>query len=124
MCYFNATGHPITVERPCGERFTIRPSGPVARVIDVRRVVAEEDEIPIRLIAEQEIVGLPDPSPGRIYVVSLIVARVAATQGRRDVVAPDTSLEGAIRGGGKLRGGGRVQAVRGFQQFPPAEAAA
>jgi hypothetical protein len=116
MCYYNVTAHAVTVERPCGERFTIRPSGPVARVIDIRRVIAEEDEIPIRLIEEQAIVGLPAPSPGRVYVASLIVARVAAAQGRRDVVAPDTSLEGAIRAGR-----GQVRAVRGFQQFPPAE---
>jgi hypothetical protein len=114
MCYFNVTDHAVTVERPCGERFTIRPSGPVARVIDIRRVIAEADEVPIRLIEEQEIVGLPEPSPDRIYIASLIVARVAAAQGRRDVVAPDTSMTGGIRGPR-----GRVRAVRGFQQFPP-----
>jgi len=37
-----------------------------------------------------------------------------AAHGRVDVVAPDTSLEGSIRGGK----GNRLQAVRGFQKFP------
>lgn len=111
--FFNVTDHAVTIERLCGERFTIEPSGPVARVVDHRRLVNEVDEIPVRLIEEQEIIGLPAPVPGRVYIASMMVARAAAAQGRTDVLSPDTSLEGAVRGRGN-----KVQRVRGLQMFP------
>jgi len=56
-----------------------------------------------------EIEGLPDPQPGVVYIVSMVVRQAAQAQGRTDVVSPDTSPQGAIRDEQ-----GRIIAVRGF----------
>ncbi len=114
----NVTGHAITLVRPDGTRYSLRPSSSIARVEKQRLVVAEADEWPIRYLDEVGIIGLPVPREGVLFVASGIVARVAVSLGRSDVIAPDTSRESAVRDGR-----GQVQAVRGFWAYTPAVAA-
>ena len=114
MTYFvNVTPHPIRLEI-AGNIRVISPSGSIARVNDRRRVVSVIDEIPVNYLREVEIRGLPRPKEGVIYIASSLVARFAASEGRTDVIAPDTSRFGAIRDGQ-----GRILGVRGFQTFAP-----
>lgn len=69
---------------------TIPPSGVVARV-DVTRTVAETltvdgVEVPVNATTYGAVVGLPDPEPDTMYVVSALVAQAAK---RPDVLVPD-----------------------------------
>lgn len=109
----NVTGHSITLDDQDGSKFVLRPSGANARIVDNRPIVAHADCCwPIRYLEEREIVGLPEPNEGTIYIASNLVARLAAARGRRDVVAPDVSRYSVIRDGHK-----NVLAVRGFVCF-------
>jgi len=81
----NLTHHPITIMNKKGELVTIPPSGQIARAdFDVIQV-DEIDNIPIYEIKYKNIVGLPEPKEGVIYVVSAIMKN--AVPDRRDVVA-------------------------------------
>ena len=94
------------------------PSSKISARIEQTSVVSESvNGIPVMRSVFGAIVGLPDPQPDTIYVVSLPVAQQAAMQGRNDVVSPDTNPKGgAIRyGEGPLKG--QPFAVRGFQMF-------
>lgn len=88
---------------------TFPPSGKVARVTSSKVKVREVNGIPLYKSVFGEVSGLPDPQPGTIYIVSLLVLQ--ALKGKRDdVVAPDTSPTGAVRDAN-----GRIIAVKGFQ---------
>jgi hypothetical protein len=97
-------------------RVTIPPSGVVARVHavheEVARVTIDGGDISIVSTRFGEIVGLPAPEPGVLYIASTLVAQAAARAGRRDVVAPDTGPDSVIRGPD-----GRPVAVQRFQTF-------
>jgi len=107
MKIVNLTPHAIVIQTADESRLVIESSG-VARVSTTSEQVGEIDGIPIRRVRYGEIVGLPDPQPGTIYVTSIVVAQAAAKLGRTDVLAPDTGPD-AIRDEA-----GRIVAVRGF----------
>ena len=58
-----------------------------------------------------DIIGLPEPEPLTMYVVSMPVAQRAAELGRADVYAPDTGAS-AIRSEN-----GQIKAVRGLVRY-------
>lgn len=108
MRIVNLTPHQVTVRTESGDR-VFEPSGQVARVTVSSVQTDEIDGIPVVSQTYGEIEGLPDPQPGVVYIVSMVVRQAAQAQGRTDVVSPDTSPQGAIRDEQ-----GRIIAVRGF----------
>lgn len=101
--------HEITV-RLDGRDVVIPPSGQLARVATSTREIATVDGIPIVATVFGEIVGLPEPQPGVLYLGSTLLAQAAARQGRTDVVSPDT-------GPTAIREDGQVVAVIRLQTF-------
>jgi hypothetical protein len=95
----NLTPHLIRIAR--GNDILELPSAGLARVTSTEIKVGEHDGIPLVKTKFSEVVGLPAPTPGTIFVVSAIVA---AHANRDDVVSPDT-------GGTALRKDGQVWAV-------------
>ena len=83
----NLTQHPIVIGST-----TIPPSGTVARVSTVERVVGEFNGVPVIERSFGEVVGLPEE--GTPCIVSAMVA--SAAPGRKGVFAPDTGAT-AIR---------------------------
>jgi hypothetical protein len=106
----NLTPHEIVVYQGDNVVLRVPPSGQVARVTTKEEVVGVVNGVPLVRTVYGEIQGLPDPQPGTIYIVSLLVLQ--ALQGRRsDVVAPNTSPTplGAVRDAQ-----GRIIGVRSF----------
>jgi len=108
MKIINLTPHAVVVRMEDGDR-VFEPSGTVARVAVTSTPVGEVDGIPVVAQTYGEIEDLPDPQPGVVYIVSMVVRQAAKEAGRTDVVSPDTSPAGAIRDEQ-----GRIVAVRGF----------
>jgi hypothetical protein len=104
MNYVNLTPHPITIRFDDGFEFVIPASGKVCRVSSTpgSEIPDRPDHIPVYtspIFGEVE--GLPDPSPGTIYIVSMVAA--ARCVGRADVVSPGTGPhDGAIRENGQI----------------------
>ena len=101
----NYTPHSITLAAPDGVRVTY-PSSGVARVVNdaVAILVGDVGGIPVYdapSSAGATVVGLPDPVPGVVYVVSGLCA--GFIKGRTDVVSPGTGpADGAIREAGQI----------------------
>lgn len=95
----------------------LEPSGKIARINQTSVTDTPINGIPTTRTVFGDIVDLPEPAHDTVFVVSLPVAQIAAQQGRRDVVSPDTSPKGgAVRyTEGSLKG--QIFAVRGFQRF-------
>lgn len=108
----NLTAHPITVQRTDGTVLHLMPTGHIARIRSQQRAPVYVRDVPIRVVDEVRIVGLPRPREGTLFVASAIVAQAAAAQGRCDVCAPDIYEYGLPR-----RKDGRVAVVRGFRMF-------
>lgn len=89
----NLTPHPLVFETKDG-KLTIPPCGDVARISVNISKIGEIDGIPLVETYHKEIVNLPEPEPGVVYVVSQLVAQ---RTNRDDVFAPDTSIDSAIR---------------------------
>lgn len=68
--------------------------------------LGEIDGVPIYHVVYEDVINLPDPMLGTIYVVSAIVAQ--AVKNRDDVFAPDTGAT-ALR-----NSNGQIHAVRGL----------
>jgi len=103
------TPHEITIFDEKGQvKLKIPPSGRVARVKSRQVKVGEVNGIPVYKTEFTDIENLPDPQPNTIYIVSLLVLQ--ACPHRRDLVAPDTSPQGAVRDPE-----GRIIGTRGFQ---------
>lgn len=101
MNLINLTPHDLTVYLADGTTLTIPPSGMVARVAQEYVSVGDLDlggGLAVPLVATQygAIQGLPDPVDGVFYITSALVAQAAWSQGRKDVLAPDTGA-GAVR---------------------------
>lgn len=83
----NLTPHPITLVGENGT-LTIQPSGQVARLAVTREtlapVVIDGVVLPVSRPTLGEIVGLPEPKAGVLYVVSALVAQQAK---QKDVVS-------------------------------------
>lgn len=83
----NLTPHPITLVGENGT-LTIQPSGQVARLAVTREMLApiviDGVVLPVSRPTFGEIVGLPEPEAGVLFVVSALVAEQAK---RQDVVS-------------------------------------
>jgi len=93
----NLTPHALNIQGE-GEKFvSLPPSGEVARVSvsynDSATIELDEVKIPVRIPVYGEIVGLPDPVPGNLYIVSGMVK--AAVPGRDDVLSPGELIRAA-----------------------------
>jgi len=137
----NLTPHEITIVGEDGEvKTVIPPSGKVARVKTVQEKVDEINGIPIVRTKFGAVEGVPAPTicsncsnnslyggscqctagglpsdckdfePIEVYIVSTLVAQ--AIGGRKDIVAPDTSPQSAVRDEQ-----GRIVAVKRFQRW-------
>ena len=95
---------------------TIPPSGDVALVQVSSSVLTTLDvdglHIPVRQSSYGAVNGLPDPQPGIVFLVSLLVqqALLAAGVQRGDVMGPDT-------GPSAIRVNGQVSAVVALQKI-------
>lgn len=90
MKFVNLTPHTITIFDLYVEKITL-PSEGVARVETTEREMDTIDNIPIvSAPIPGPVVGLPEPSDGVAYIVSLMVLQHPAVRGRTDVYAPAT----------------------------------
>jgi len=105
----NLTPHEVTIYDENGNvKLRIPPSGQVARVKSRQVKIGEINGIPVFKTEFYDIEGLPDPQPDTVYIVSLLVLQ--ACRDRKDLVAPDTSPQGAVRDSE-----GKIIGTRGFQ---------
>jgi hypothetical protein len=107
MRLVNLTPHPVNLL--LGERtITVPPEGIVARVReeilpDTGIVLDDGVEVPVVRKVLREVVGLPEPSEGVFFIVSLAVAQAARE--REDLLVPDDFVrdeEGRITGARRL----------------------
>ena len=90
MKFVNLTPHTITIYDLYCNKITL-PSEGVARVETTEREMDTIDNIPIVAAPiPGPVVGLPEPSDGVAYIVSLMVLQHPAVRGRTDVYAPAT----------------------------------
>ena len=68
-----------------GDVTVIRRDGTVARVNQISTVVDKINGIPVSVVRFGDVVGLPDPVPGVIWIVSALVKQAV---NRSDVVSP------------------------------------
>jgi hypothetical protein len=84
----NLCPHPILVTGLAGGDVTLHPEPVSARVTQQSvHVGASEQGIALFETRYGETTGLPDPTPGTVYVVSALVA--AANRHRRDLFCPN-----------------------------------
>lgn len=124
MQFVNLTPHAITVrvDNPHWNQFAgdensqalipemldtvIPPSGTVARVSSRTVPVLADGEIPFGRTEFGDVAGLPELTPGVMFIVSMIVRQ--AVPEREDVCSPDTGPD-AFR-----NAEGQIEAVRRF----------
>lgn len=89
----NLTPHPVVFKRDGMDDLAIESSGSVRAEEEFSEEPTETiDGIPVYdLSYTGKIIGLPDPVPGRVYVVSMIAAQAMLALGikRNDVVSPN-----------------------------------
>jgi len=105
----NVTPHPVHLYRDEGHEEVIKTlaaSASPARVVMTTRVIGTLAGMPFRVSEPGEIVDLPDPVEGVVYVASLLVALAAK---RVDVVSPDDVVRDDA---------GRVIGCRAFARCP------
>lgn len=120
----NLTPHALRIRltddnrtEPLVDDIVLEPVKPAARIEQSSAVCEPINGIPVVRSGFGDIIDLPEPRAGVVYVVSLPVAQQAAARGRTDVVSPDTSPKGgAVRYQDEARKG-QIFAVRGFQRF-------
>lgn len=106
---YNLTQHSIRLYRPDGTALDLPPSGKVARVASAPEILGEIEGVPVLYTTYGQVLNLPDPQEGVMYITSWMVAEVVK---RADVVSPDTSPQSAVRDKrGKLLG---VKALRSY----------
>lgn len=86
----NLTPHALTIHTPDGI-VPLPPSGQVARVATVETTAPDHDGIPVVVTSYGQVVGLPGPIEGVMYIVSGIVADAAR---RPDVASPGALVRG------------------------------
>ena len=107
--FVNLTKHNINILLENGNTLTIPPSGTEARVSSQMEKVNELNGIPVVKTTWGDVVGLPDPQPDTVYIVSMQVLQ-ALKGARSDLVGPDTSPSGVVRDEN-----GNIVGVKGFQ---------
>lgn len=105
--FVNLTLHDIAIRVNDDVERVIPPSGQTAYVAIEESNAPTIDGVPVIVARTGDIVGLPDPAPDTIYVVSMPTAQAAR---RPDVVSPDT-------GPTAVREAGRIVAVRRLRTF-------
>ena len=85
MKYINITPHAIHLVCADGSQVEIPASGIIARVSE-QMVPVREDIVPLVQSKFGEVVNLPDPQLGVMYITSRIV--MSACPNRRDLCAP------------------------------------
>lgn len=87
----NYTPHTIIVKPSEDEQLTF-PSLGVARVTEEQSVRTKINNIELRETRYKEIIGLPESSNGKMYIVSIVVAQanLRSTDPRVDLICPDT----------------------------------
>lgn len=111
MNIVNLTPHDIRIYDADGKNIikTYPASGTVARVKSSTEIVGEVDGIEIVRTTFGEIEGLPNPQPGTIFIVSLLVLQAAAGK-RDDLIGPDTGPGSVVRDAER-----QIVGVRRFQ---------
>ncbi|MFY9421935.1 MAG: hypothetical protein WAP91_02885 [Bacilli bacterium] len=66
------------------------PSSGVARVSVTSRIIGEVNGFPVRQNTYGEVVNLPDPEEGTVFVVSALVAQAA--KDRKDLLVVDDTV--------------------------------
>ena len=90
MKFINLTPHTVTVFDIYANKITL-PSAGAARVETTEETLEPINDIPIvSAPIPGPVVGLPEPSDGVAYIVSLMVLQHPAVRGRTDVYAPAT----------------------------------
>lgn len=88
----NLTHYVLNVRKADGSMLVLPPSGDVAEVDRIPHAVDVVDGIAVYQGSHLALVGLPEAQPGVWYVASGGAARVAASQGRLDVLFPGPVL--------------------------------
>jgi hypothetical protein len=101
MRVVNLTPHELTFHVD-GQLVALPPSGEVARCSTTEEVVGhvEVDGVMVPVVSTKfgEVIGLPEPKPDTVYVVSALVASAVR---RRDVLSPGSLVrdkEGRVVG--------------------------
>lgn len=105
MKIINLTPHTINLYRG-GEMIMAIPSSGVARVSVTSQIIGEVCGFPVRRNVYGEIIGLPDPEEGTMYIVSALVAQAA--KDRRDLLLVDDTVRNAE---------GQIIGCRGFARI-------
>ena len=96
----NLTPHALTLVSPDGTETVVPPSGTVARVSSTPGTCEAFDSMPCMVATPTifgAVIGLPDPVPGTVFIVSGMVGSAMCTA-RTDVMMPGTGPnDGAIR---------------------------
>lgn len=117
MKFVNLTPHKIYIIDDGGNIIlSLPPSGDIARVTSGRELVGDLGPVPV-FKTVFDVIGLPNPTPGTIFVVSPPILSALAAKGvaRDDVVAPDTLPGVALRG--YMHVDGHLVGLRGFQRL-------
>jgi hypothetical protein len=109
MRFINLTPHELVVFVD-GKEFARFPSEGVARAATLTEPAGALDGIPVVRQTFGPVSGLPAPTPGVTYIVSMLVAQHPDVRGRDDVVAPNTSQ--AVRDAS-----GNIIGVPGFTRY-------
>jgi len=97
MKIVNLTPHDIVVFAADGTELRRYPAtGVFARAAARTEIIGELDGVPVARQQFGEVSDLPDPEPGTVYLVSLVVGQALKGQ-RDDLYGPDTSPDGAVR---------------------------
>lgn len=135
----NMTPHAVTLRNPKGEDTILAPYAPKgqeARVANAPGEALAEQPFPDVVMVHApdvvgEVVGLPDPEPGVVYIVSALVGEALTKSANRigyraDVVTLGTGpQDGAIREPAKLPDGapnprgGQIVAVTRLKMLAP-----
>jgi hypothetical protein len=106
----NLTPHTITIWLGGGMLRVIPPTGNVARIRIQSKEVGKVSGIPVVHSTDKQVLGLPTPKKGVVFLVSSVVAKSVR---RPDVLSPDTTDDGVIRDGAT----GEITAVKRLQVF-------
>lgn len=91
--FINCTPHPIQLN----DCTVFTPGSSVARVSTTFHGGSFIDDVEIFHQEFGKVIGLPEPSPGCVFIVSAIVLEATKSQGRTDVVAPATRHPKTLR---------------------------
>ena len=104
LTFVNLTPHEVTVRADEGD--ISWPTSGIARVEDYAEPIAPLGGVPAVVLATGKVVGLPDPVPGVVYIVSRVLA--GAVPDRRDIVFPFGEIRDEA---------GRIVAVSALARF-------